>query len=105
MPELRCDVHSCVHNKNMYCDLDKIEVGGSGAKTPKETSCNSFAERKGEGYSNYAKEATATTNIDCQAVECGYNESCKCHAGKIDVSGNDACKVDETCCSSFQCEK
>ena len=46
MPELRCDVHSCTHNKNMYCDLEQIEVGGSNAKTPKETSCNSFVERK-----------------------------------------------------------
>ena len=101
MPELRCDVHSCTHNKNMYCDLDKIEVGGSNAKTPKETSCNSFVERK-EGYSNSMKEATAKTNIDCHAEDCGYNESCKCHAGKIDISGNDACKVDDTRCSSFR---
>ena len=50
MPELRCDVHSCVHNKNMYCDLDKIEVGGREAKTSRDTSCNSFVERKGNTY-------------------------------------------------------
>ena len=105
MPELRCDVHSCVHNKNMYCDLDKIEVGGDSATTPRETSCNSFAERKEGTYSNSMQEATAKTNIDCRAVECTYNESCKCHAGKIDVSGNDASRVDETCCSTFQCKK
>lgn len=104
MPELRCDVHSCVHNKNMYCDLDKIEVGGREAKTSRDTSCNSFVERKEGSYSNSLREASAKTNIDCQATTCTYNEACKCHAGKIDVSGNDACKKDETCCSSFQCK-
>ena len=104
MPELRCNVHSCVHNKNMYCALDQIEVGGREAKTSKETSCKSFAERKEGTYSNSMKEASAKTAIDCQATTCTYNESCKCQAGKIDVSGNDACKVDETCCSSFECK-
>lgn len=103
MPELRCNVHSCAHNKNMYCDLDKIEVGGNKARTAQETSCNSFTERKNGEYSNSMKEASAKTTINCQAVSCEYNEKCKCHAGKIDVTGNDACCVDETCCSSFQC--
>ncbi len=102
MPELRCDVYSCAHNKNMYCDLDQIEVGGSTATTAKETSCNSFVEKKAGSYSNSAKEAAAKTNIDCKATTCTYNQACKCCAGKIDVSGNDACKADETRCSSFE---
>ena len=105
MPELRCDVHSCTHNKNMYCDLDKIEVGGSNAKTPKDTSCNSFVERKEGTYSNSIKEASAKASIDCKATTCTYNKECKCYAGKIDVSGNAACRKDETCCSSFQCKE
>ena len=29
MPELKCTVQTCVHNKQFLCDLDKIEVGGS----------------------------------------------------------------------------
>ena len=101
MPELRCDVQTCAHNKQMYCDLEKIEVGGEHATTKGETSCKSFVERKGNSYSNSMKEATATSDIDCKATECQYNKSCKCHAGKINVSGNDASKIDETLCSTF----
>ena len=46
MPELRCTVQTCRHNRDYYCDLDKIEVGGSRAKHAQETCCDSFQERK-----------------------------------------------------------
>ncbi len=102
MPELRCNVHTCVHNKNEYCDLDAIEVAGSSAQTAKDTSCASFVEKKGNEYSNSMREASATSNIHCLATECQYNDSCKCHAGKISVGGNDACHSDETECATFE---
>ena len=102
MPELRCEVQTCAHNQQMYCDLQKIEVGGEHATTKAETSCKSFVERKGNQYSNSMKEATATSEVDCKATECQYNHTCKCHAGKINVSGNDACRTDETLCATFQ---
>ena len=51
MPELRCTVQTCVHNKDFYCDLKKINVGGSDAKRPDETCCDSFEERKGDSES------------------------------------------------------
>lgn len=28
MPELRCTVQTCLHNKDFYCALDGIVVGG-----------------------------------------------------------------------------
>lgn len=102
MPELKCNVHTCVHNKDYYCDLDSIEVAGSSAQTAKDTSCASFVEKTGNEYSNSMREASATSNIDCKAVECQYNESCKCHAGKISVGGNDACHQEETECATFK---
>ncbi|MEE1315031.1 MAG: DUF1540 domain-containing protein [Faecalimonas sp.] len=101
MPELKCNVHTCVHNKDYYCVLDGIEVAGSDAKVAKDTSCASFQE-KTDAYSNTAKEATALSKVDCKAVECQYNEECKCHAGKISVGGNDACTSQETECASFE---
>ncbi|MBQ8559099.1 MAG: DUF1540 domain-containing protein [Tyzzerella sp.] len=104
MPELKCNVHTCVHNKNEYCDLDGIEVAGSSAQTAKDTSCASFVEKKGDSYSNSTGEASAISNVDCQAKECKYNTSCKCHAGKISVGGNAACRSDETECASFEKE-
>ena len=56
MPELRCTVQTCLHNKDYYCDLDKIEVGGSSAKYAADTCCDSFQEKKdGNSYSNDMK--------------------------------------------------
>lgn len=102
MPELRCSVHTCVHNKNQLCDLDSIQVAGSSAQRADETSCASFSEKKGDSYSNKTGTASPMSNVDCKAVECQYNESCKCHAGKISVGGNDACHYEETKCASFE---
>ena len=28
MPELKCTVQTCMHNKDFYCDLNAITVGG-----------------------------------------------------------------------------
>lgn len=102
MPELKCSVQTCVHNKQNYCDLDAIEVKGNTAQTAGETSCASFVEKKGNEYSNSMKEATPTSNIDCQARECLYNNSCKCNAGKINVAGTDACQSEDTECATFK---
>lgn len=102
MTELKCNVHTCVHNKNYLCDLDAIEVAGSSAQTARDTSCASFVEKKGDNYSNAAKEASMTSNITCHARECQYNDSCKCQAGKISVGGNEACRSEETECATFK---
>lgn len=103
MPELKCTVQTCVHNKEFYCDLDKIQVGGDRARRAEETSCDSFQERKGDSYSNITGHADPTSNIDCKAVECMYNDQCKCHAGKISVEGSNACQCKETECATFTC--
>ena len=80
MPELKCTVQTCVHNKQYFCDLDHIQVGGEHAKRADETCCDSFEERTGDTYSNVTGQASATSNIRCEATECRYNQSCKCHA-------------------------
>lgn len=104
MPELRCSVQTCLHNKNFYCALDGITVGGSGAKTAEQTCCDSFEERRGgDSYSNVTGEATPTSNINCKAKECQYNEDCCCHAGKISVEGSNACQCEQTGCATFVC--
>ena len=101
MPELRCTVQTCKHNHDYYCALESINVGGSQAKKSKETCCDSFEERKGEGYSNAADYASATSRIDCEATCCQYNNDCICHAGKISVEGGDACQCEQTECATF----
>lgn len=52
MPELKCTVQTCMHNKDFYCDLNAITVGGKSARKAAETSCDSFEERKSGTYSN-----------------------------------------------------
>lgn len=37
MPQLKCTVQTCVHNKQFLCDLDAVQVGGEQAKTARET--------------------------------------------------------------------
>ena len=104
MPELKCTVQTCMHNQDYYCTLDKIQVGGNSAKKAEETSCDSFQERgasqidsaagsysnsysgaAGTGAGKSMGNASACSCVDCQAVQCKYNDSCKCHAGKISV--------------------
>ena len=103
MPQLKCTVQTCVHNKQFLCDLDAIEVGGNNAKTAGETCCDSFQERKGDTYSNVTGSASETSDIDCKATDCMYNTKCKCHAGKISVEGSNACHCGETECATFEC--
>lgn len=104
MPELKCTVQTCVHNKQFLCDLDKIKVGGDQAKTARETCCDSFVERKNDSYSNITGNASELTNIHCEAKECMYNKEEKCYAGKISVEGSNACKAESTECATFQCK-
>lgn len=107
MPELKCTVQTCVHNKDFYCALDKIQVGGSAAKNAEETCCDSFQERSGAAQNAYANSAgqtaSACSSVECQAKQCKYNDSCQCHAGKISVEGSNACQCGQTQCATFKC--
>lgn len=64
MPELKCTVQTCVHNKQYYCDLDRIQVGGSHAKRADETCCDSFEKRTGDTYSNVTVRLRLTVLFD-----------------------------------------
>lgn len=106
MPELKCTVQTCVHNKQFLCDLDKIQVGGDSAKTAQETCCDSFQERKDGTYTNSVDSMKAASDcacIDCKATACMYNENCSCKAGKISVEGGDARQSEGTECATFKC--
>lgn len=104
MPELRCTVQTCAHNKNFYCGLDKIQVGGDSAKSAGETCCDSFVERKDGSYSNVSGEnASLNSSISCQATGCMYNSASQCGAGKISIEGGNACCCGQTECATFKC--
>lgn len=101
MTELKCTVKTCMHNKDEYCVLNSITVGGSTAKKAEDTCCDSFKERKGDTFSNMSRDASLNTHIDCKATDCKYNNQCKCHAEKINVKGSCACTTRETECATF----
>lgn len=103
MPELKCTVQTCAHNRQYLCALDQINVGGSEATSARETRCDSFQERNGSSITNAVKEASEMTRIDCKATECQYNKDCACSAGKISVEGGNACQCDGTECATFSC--
>ena len=115
MPQLKCTVQTCVHNKQMLCDLDTIQVGGGLARSARETCCDSFQERQGgpamARTSNKASDSIAEnaasplTDIDCKAVECMYNEQCRCRAGRISVEGSQATDAQGTECATFECSR
>ena len=46
MPELKCTVQTCMHNKDFYCDLNAITVGGKSARKAAEPSSDINEERK-----------------------------------------------------------
>ena len=68
MPELKCTVQTCVHNKQYYCDLDHIQVGGEHAKRADETCCDSFEERTGDTYSNVTGQAPVIFDVRQQSA-------------------------------------
>lgn len=107
MPELKCTVQTCAHNEQFLCKLDKIQVGGNAAKSPQETCCDSFQERKEGIYSNSMSDsqgsASECSDINCQATNCMYNQNCACHAGQISVEGGNATQAAGTECATFQC--
>ena len=103
MPELKCTVETCVHNKCCCCDKGSIDVDGSAAKVKSDTCCNSFADSAMSNYTNSAKAATLNSQIHCTATNCQYNSNCECQAGTVEVQGSNACQCCDTECASF-CE-
>ncbi len=103
MPELKCTVETCIHNKYCCCDKGSIDVDGSAAKSKSETCCSSFADSAMSNYSNSAKAASLTSQIHCNASNCQYNKGGECEAGCVEVQGSNACQCGDTECASF-CE-
>lgn len=40
--------------------------------------------------------------LDCNVVDCHYNDSKLCSRNNIVVAGDEACSSDSTCCDSFE---
>lgn len=102
MPALRCDVTNCLHNSDNYCCKRTILVEGENAGTSEATCCSSFDERPGCSCKNEYETKNLALSVECEAVHCRFNESQKCKANHITISGNGAAVAGETRCSSFE---
>ncbi|MBA4701359.1 MAG: DUF1540 domain-containing protein [Ruminococcus sp.] len=102
MPELKCTVQTCVHNKQFLCELDKIQVGGSDAKTARETCCDSFSERTTNGYSNSYSGSTMNSSSNSysgSAMNSSANSYSNSH-GDITGRASDRSGID---CKAVEC--
>ena len=103
MTFLDCSVTGCTYNAEGCCCKGDIKVAGEEAKHTAETCCESFKERTTDTVKDAAKRISKISDVDCEACNCVFNEDEKCAAEHIGISGGDACKCDETECSSFCC--
>ncbi len=101
MPQLKCTVETCIHNKANFCDMGHIDISGGVALSKCETACSSFKDYALDSYTNSFKGASATADIACGACNCQYNEASTCQAGYVEVQGSNACQSTDTECASF----
>lgn len=102
MAELQCKVESCTHNKENCCCKGDIYIGGKHACCTDETCCESFAQKRGDSFSNSLEHPSRTIYIDCDAVRCVYNDNLKCVADHVDIKGRGAQDCGETACNTFR---
>lgn len=104
MPILNCTVVNCHFNEDNLCCLEGIKVEGKHADTSEDTACGSFEGRARDRYTSAVEKygyPEKKSDIDCKAVQCNYNDDCKCRAKEIQVSGKNASDSRETECSTF----
>lgn len=101
MPILDCSVKTCTYNKENSCCLNNIKVDGQQAGTERETRCSSF-QKATETAKSHAMEPSMELMVNCDAVNCTFNEQRVCRAGHIGIAGSAAQHADQTECASFR---
>ena len=102
MTKLECSVTNCLHNTDNCCCKHAIVVDGYDAKEAYETCCGSFDQKKEGAFQNLFQTPESRLEIDCEAVNCVYNEKRRCSAGKIGITGDGASDASHTECATFR---
>ena len=102
MTKLACTVTNCLHNCDSRCCKQTIIVDGQDACQCSETCCGSFDENKGGLFKNVFKTPESSLSVDCEAVQCIYNDNRHCAAAKIGIAGDGASRAEQTLCTTFQ---
>ena len=71
------------------------------AKEREGTCCGSFDENREGAFKNIFKTPESRLEVDCEAVNCIYNEGRHCQAEHIDVCGDGASRAEHTQCATF----
>ncbi|MBT9778403.1 DUF1540 domain-containing protein [Clostridium sp. MCC353] len=102
MTKLDCNVTTCMHNADNCCCKNAIIVDGHSAKDKCDTCCGSFDESKDSSFHNIFKTPESRLEIDCEAVQCVYNEDRHCSAEHIGIAGDGAREASHTECATFK---
>lgn len=102
MTTLDCNVTSCLHNADNCCCKTAIIVDGSEAREKCDTCCGSFDENKDGAFQNLFKTPEKKLEVDCEAVNCVYNEGRHCVAEHIGIAGDGAREACHTECATFK---
>ena len=103
MTRLACNVDTCAYNEEHKCCLKEIRVDGSRADDERDTCCSSFNCRSGQ-CCNHAVEPNTELRVECEAINCRFNDAHACTARSIDIAGSGARRMEETECSTFASE-
>ena len=72
MAELKCSVDNCAYNKSECCCKGDILVGGKHACCDDDTCCESFAESKGDRFTNALSLLTPIWDMEIQKQYCTW---------------------------------
>ena len=90
MTRLECTVASCVHNSEKCCCKQGILVEGVNARESCDTCCGSFEENRGGLFKNLFKTPETRLQVDCDVLNCLYNDDHQCRAERISILGDGA---------------
>lgn len=102
MPKLDCNVTSCLHYADNCCCKAAIIVDGCHAEDCCDTCCGSYDEKSGDSFTNVYKTPEKKLEVDCEAVNCVFNDKYHCSAEHIGIAGDGASESAQTECASFK---
>ena len=102
MTILKCSATTCMYNQKELCSKGEIKVNGADARYADETCCASFDERTQGCATNKYETPNRALNVECEAESCVYNQSRKCTAQEISISGQGAKMASHTECASYR---
>ena len=102
MTRLECAVSSCVHNAEKCCCKEGILIEGANAKVSGDTCCGSFEENRGGLFKNLFKTPEEKLLVECDVMNCLFNDDHQCRAERISILGDGARAAGQTECGGFK---